>query len=424
MRSSAGHRPVALLALTAALFAQPPAPRPPASVEGEVRNSVTGEPIERAHVVLNGAGGNPERYGTLTNAEGKFVIAGIPAGPYIYTLDRTGFVSAPNASANELKLQPGDKRENLKLKLTPTGAIVGHVYDADGVPVQGISVAVISGGQAERGATTDDRGQFRIGGLRAGKYRLKAQPQQNPFPPEIRTDGSAEVNYAATYYPAALDAASAMRVEVRPAVEATGVDIRLVRTPIVRVWGRVTGLPAGARNGFVSLRPNGAGAQAKPDGTFEIWRPNPGKYTIVAAGNHAGVQYSSAPLAIDIGQADVEDLALLVLPAEDIQGHIEFLDDDARKPAQTRRITLRGTDESTLATTIDEDGAFTLHAGPGNYQVMVSMPRVYVKSMALGPAHIDGGALNLSGGASGASLTLRIASAKGIVTGVVRDDKD
>jgi hypothetical protein len=417
MRSNAGLRPALLLTLIAPLFAQAPDTPPPASIEGEVRNAVTGEPIERAHVVVSG---KEQRYGTLTNTEGKFVITGIPAGIYIYSLDRTGFVSTLAGPESQITLQPGDKRENVKFKLTPTGAIIGHVYDADGVPMQGIGVAVESGSQVLRGTSTDDRGQFRIGGLRAGKYRVKAEPHQNPFPPEIRTDGSAEVHYAATYYPAALDRAGSTGVEVRPAVEANGIDIRLVRVPIVRIWGRVSGLPANSANAFVSLQPHGAGARARPDGSFEIWRPNPGKYSIVATAHHSGVEYSSAPLEIAVGQADVENLALVVLPAEDIAGRVEYEDDDARKPGPERRISLRGV----ISAPIKDNETFTLHTGPGTFPVSIEGgSALYVKSMSLGPTQFDGATLNLQAGSGGAQLTVRVASAKGVVKGIVRDEK-
>jgi hypothetical protein len=71
--------------------------------------------------------------------------------------------------------------------------------------------------------------------------------QHLPLPLEIRADGTAEVNYAATYYPSALDHKSAARVEVAPAAEVTGIDIKLVRTRITHVTGKVIGAPPGGR---------------------------------------------------------------------------------------------------------------------------------------------------------------------------------
>jgi hypothetical protein len=59
-----------------------------------VRNSVSGMPVERAHVSLRRYNnGGFDKYGALTNAEGKFRITGIPAGSYQVTLDRVGYVA-------------------------------------------------------------------------------------------------------------------------------------------------------------------------------------------------------------------------------------------------------------------------------------------------------------------------------------------
>src|ERR1035437_7789238 len=84
--------PLLLLAAAALGLAQtqpPPADEKPASVEGEVRNSVSAMPIERAHISLRRMNnGGWDKYGALTNAEGKFKITGIPAASgYQLTLD-------------------------------------------------------------------------------------------------------------------------------------------------------------------------------------------------------------------------------------------------------------------------------------------------------------------------------------------------
>jgi len=122
----------------------------------------------------------------------------------------------------EIALRPiaiasGDKKDAGKLKLTPTGALTGRVLDVDGSPMEGLLVRAESSTRNQFPARTDDGGMFRIGGLPPGKYRVIAQPESLPLPPEIRTDGTAEVHYSATYYPNALSAKEASRVEVRAA---------------------------------------------------------------------------------------------------------------------------------------------------------------------------------------------------------------
>jgi hypothetical protein len=258
----------------------------PASLSGTVANSVTGAPVLRAHVSVRNSGGSQQQYGAVTNGEGKFVMTQLPPGDYTVSVERAGFVMQRNQAGmgvTDVKLSSGDKKENFKLTLVPTGAIGGRVLDAAGEPMQNARVTAERGGESES-ASADDKGQFRIGGLRPGKYRIKAAPQTMPLPPETRTDGTSDVNYSPTYYPDSLAEKQAAQVEVQAAAELTDIDIRMVRTPIVSVSGKVSGLPAGSRNASIDVqRAYGMGGSTqpgsivKPDGTFAIWRLDPGK---------------------------------------------------------------------------------------------------------------------------------------------------
>ena len=437
---------VCLLACPLLLAQTPPATDAPAFAAGEVRNSVDGTPIERAHISLQkSANGGTDRYGAFTNAEGKFAIPNLPPGTYSIVLDKTGFVDTSGPSAKSLMLHSGDKKDALKLKLTPTGSITGHVLDGDGRPVEYVMVMLDSGDR--RGGVTDDRGVYRIGGLRPGKYRVKAMPEEIPIPPEIRTDTTVEVHYSATYHPNALDAKSATRVPVGAGTEVTGIDIHLVRTPILHISGKVAGMTEGSRNVSVSLRAAGGnsnGAPVRPDGAFEIWRPTPGKYTIQATWYNGASPLSSAPMELEIGDSDVDNLSLQLLPAEDIQGRVEFVDEEARNPppppqrnsspglpavaAQTpqRRIGLRNSDgiQVVSAAAVGEDGSFTLFkVPPGKYRVYIAAPRVYVQSVQLGQTAMEGATLDIRNGSAGAALSVRVASATGKVQGIVTDEK-
>lgn len=431
MRKSNATLWVAYSVLTA--FAQrptqPSANQAPAAIGGEVRNSVTGMPIERAHVVARPTN-SQQRYGAFTDTEGKFTITGLPSGDFVIAVDRVGYVTSTSHADATINLQPGDKKADLKLKLTPTGAIVGRVLDADGQPMEGVMVSVEIGGRPDRSASTDDRGMFRIGGLRPGKVRVRAQTMRLPFPPEIRTDGTVEVHYSPTYHPNALDANSAIRVEIGPATEVTGVDIRMVRTALIRVSGKVIGIPPGAKNTFLMVQPHGPGAQVKPDGSFEMWRVDPGKYTVTAQVNPQGGfgQFVSPPIPLEVGDSDVENLQIRLLPVGDLKGQVIFEDEEARtpptSPAPVRRVMLRGDgNQSTPNGELKEDGSFTLaRVSPAHYQVSVP-GKLYVKSMTLGPTNFDGAKLDLTTGVPDAPLVLHVAASKGVVSGVVSDAK-
>ena len=105
-------RLLAMLPATAAMLAQT-APQP-ASVSGTVSNSLTGEPILRAHVTFyctpEDRREDPQKhgvYGALSDDKGRFFHHGIAAG--------------------------------LKLTLTPDGVITGRALDSAGEPVEGVA---------------------------------------------------------------------------------------------------------------------------------------------------------------------------------------------------------------------------------------------------------------------------------------------
>jgi hypothetical protein len=211
----------------------------PASVEGVVTNAVTGAPIPRVHVTLQRAfDGQSGQYGATAGADGKFAIAGIAPGSYSVDGKKPGFVM-PTSPRDRIRveLEADDTKTGIEIKLMPTGTITGRVTDADGEPVEGASVEA-QGTRSGDSAATDEQGQFRIGGLAPGRYRVKASSGGMwGGRPEIRTDGTVEVHNAASYYPGVLTEKEAGTVRVQAAGETTGVDIRLVRVPFVRVSG-------------------------------------------------------------------------------------------------------------------------------------------------------------------------------------------
>jgi hypothetical protein len=373
-------------------------------------------------------------------------------------LDRVGFVAPLEVTRGAVMLRPDEKKDNFKVKLVPVGAISGRVLDADGQPVDAIAVNAELGGRSQRGGVTDDRGQFRIGGLSPGRYRVRAVPQSLPVPPEIRTDGTTEVHYAATYHPGAVEEKGGTPVLVGPASDVTGIDIRMVRVPIVRLAGKVSGIPEGAKNVFVQvMQANGGqgaqGAQVKPDGSFEIWRPNPGKYSLKAQYNNSGELMASGAVEVEVGDSDIDNIGLTMLAAEEIHGQLDFDDEGAKQapqaparpgtqgtaaggtlgtaqappPRPPRRIILRemsGMGQTKMGD-VSEDGAFTIFSkvSPGKYLVIMSGYRAYVKSVRIGETASEGPVMNLNQGSGGAAVKVTLSSAYGEITGTVQDEK-
>jgi hypothetical protein len=438
---------LALLIAAGVVFAQAPADENPATIDGTVTNALTGEPLLRAHVTLRGmAAASRRNIAALTDAEGKF-SATVPAGSYTVTADRVGFTHTADRLGRlgiSAMVRAGDRTE-VKLKLNPNGAITGRVVDENGEPVEGVNVFVEGG--TTRGipltASTDEKGQFRLGGLEAGRYRVKARPISQSVPPEIRTDGTAEVQYAQTYYPNSITAKGAARVSVGIGAEVGGVTIQLVRTPIVRVSGTVTGAPRNERVMIEAMTLNAGARQSgvmREDGTFQVWRLDPGKYVISAFVVKDGQMLRSAPVDVEIAGSNIDGVELRMFPLMDIGGQVEYEDEQAaqgpqqpagqaaqqgpeRKPPP-RILNLRESNGRSFASArIGPDGSFKIeNLSPGRYRV-TPWNGVYVRSMRLGQVNIDSNLLDLSGGANGAALTILLSSAVGEISGAVTDDK-
>jgi hypothetical protein len=169
-------RRAALLAILAT------APLHAAVVRGMVVENFTGKVLTRALVILQPLGGTPgDDVSVRTDRLGGFAFS-VPAGVYLVKASRRGF----------LPVQYGQKRWNsagqpltvteaepafLNLRLPRYGAVAGTVYDENEIGLPGLDVVVYRATEPPEIVTqvkTDERGQYRAGGLVPGKYAVRA----------------------------------------------------------------------------------------------------------------------------------------------------------------------------------------------------------------------------------------------------------
>jgi hypothetical protein len=328
-------------------------------------------------------------------------------------------------------LRAGDAKDDVKFRLSPLGSIAGRVMDADGEAVERATVTIETGpGNAIGKTTTDDRGRFELVDLRPGKYRVRAVLSREIVTlPEIRTDGTVDIRYAPTYYGGVIDYKSAARVEVGTGADVSGIEIRLVKVPVMRVSGRVLGAPAEQRGGemlFAQTNNFLRFASVKRDGSFEVWNVDPGRYFLTATFSADNQRVQTSPVNVEIGQSNLENLELHVIPAADVTGQVVF-DDDGARPKGGAKIELRTVDPGmmTIQPTVSdlaEDGTFRLMGvRAARYRVMLSWTGVFVRSVTVGTKQTDGNVAHLRDGAGGAPLTVVVSSAVGSVAGVVSD---
>jgi Carboxypeptidase regulatory-like domain len=190
-------------------------------------------------------------------------------------------------------VRDGETRENVDAALWRAFAVEGRVVDDAGEPVAHANVnispwdspsSMSSGG---RPRDTDDRGMFRLFGLRPGQYRICASVEQFFGSPEEAPD-----KLIRTCYPNAVNDGDAQPV-VLSSGEVGPIEIRLQRNRTYRITGIAidsSGTPIQNANvSLVTITPTGSSSssiQVKPDGQFIASGVTPGNYAIqVSIGN-------------------------------------------------------------------------------------------------------------------------------------------
>jgi hypothetical protein len=128
------------------------------TVEGTITNSVTGDGIPGANVMLfQNAGGKPA-YSTVTDAQGRFTIEGVNSGSYILQYNADGYFP-DGAEVDTFRVVAGGAPIRLQGRLKPMSRLSGSVVDARGDPVPRAVVQLIAPSAILR-AAADDKGNF------------------------------------------------------------------------------------------------------------------------------------------------------------------------------------------------------------------------------------------------------------------------
>jgi 5-hydroxyisourate hydrolase-like protein (transthyretin family) len=365
---------VAMLLISSALLSaqqQPtPPPTPPedkCSLEGEVVNLVTGEPVRKARLTLSVVDtpdpldvqqpqSPPPPTVVSTDAQGKFSFVDLEPGAYRlaarhdnYSDQQYGAKKA-DQPGDRILLAPGTKKTGLELRLTPYATITGRIRDEDGDPMQHVPVAVMSYAYTNSGrqlterttASSNDFGEYRIFNLAPGKYYLRA--------------GGIAHSLIAVYYPNSPDPSEASPLELTPGRQLTSVDFTLRRT-------------------------------------------------LAATG---------------IDKLEVHPVTLI-----DVTGRVRIEGETEVKLTQVR-VNLDGQVRSPSdGGAVMEDGAFSFRAvEPDVFNVNVAVPgELYLKSINWGAKDVTESGLDLSAGDPDADLEIVVSANGGQIDGKVENDK-
>ena len=428
-------QPLATAAQTAPAVLQPPRDTPAqtaatvaagtAKISGQVVAADSGRPVARARVQL-GARELPGGRTAVTDEDGRFTFAELPAGRYTLSASKSGFVTLaygqrrPQQPGTPLQLADGAGLTTIHIRLPRGSVISGHVFDEDGEPMPGTAVRAMRY-QFSQGTRqlmpagfgqTDDRGQYRIWGLNPGDYYVSAVARNvnvrgRPLPGRggrgagpgaaglpgatVDTDAADHEAYAPTFYPGVSSPNEARPVSVGLGEEALNVDFMLTLVRTARVSGRAVSADGSAiSRASVTLVPEGQigrggpglsfGGRVGPNATFSVANVPPGRYTLIGRGTAASsTVFASQPLAV--AGTDIEDLLVVLGPGATLSGAVEFRPTQAAASPDARQVRVLaspmepGATASPARARPDQDGRFTLQGVPaGRHWLRAEVP--------------------------------------------------
>ena len=372
-------------------------------MSGRVVDSATGEPIAHAAVRCD----NGPSYGVaVSDAQGYFRLEGLPADHFRLFAIKQGFTGGaygttrPTQPGTWITLAEGEQKSGLVLRLTREGVVTGTVVDAEGELIHNAHVSVLRR-VYERGkwtfritvaAVTDPEGRFRIARVAAGSYVVRAAA---PAPSRDRP-----VSYRATFYPDAVDLASARRIEVDGQV-VEGLNFRLPMEPAGTIAGKLLAPDPSWRPQSVSAISLDETASprlsysgwiwASEDGQkFNITNLPAGRYLVSAAATDAQGAMVAATEEVAVTGGDSLELDLRLQPTGELAGSIEVVGRNAEKfrKFQVQLIPPDGRPSRIRPAMADPETLQFQFRGvePGVWDIGVSPlpPGGYIQSMTLG----------------------------------------
>lgn len=213
-------------------------------LEGAVVNSLTGKPLPRVLVNLNGRT-------LLTDPEGYFSFDGVSPGWVQIWLTKPGYFMRgtgfgnPNPANSTREVGPDTGK--LILSLVPEAVIFGRVTGQDEEPIEGAGVQVLSFTTVEglqhlssaAEVRTDEDGNFRAAGLYPGRYYLAVKAGAvTRRVLGLQTAKTAEAYPAMIYYPGTTDQSAMTAIDL-VAGQKQEAAFSLALAPAYRISGRV-----------------------------------------------------------------------------------------------------------------------------------------------------------------------------------------
>ena len=344
-----------------------------AVLTGSVVQNLTSRPLARARVTLDPRGpvSSNSAGSTWTNSSGQFSFASLPAGAYIVRAEKAGY--APVSYGQRRPYEPGtpivlqeDSHFSVELRLPSLGGVTGEVLDENRVGMPGISVYAFQAGERLKAAAvtqSDDRGHYRLAGLKPGRYVIRTGAARLEDVTELLP----------TYYPRSPSVAQAARIDVRLDAELAATDISPVAGRLASIAGRVIG--PGADTVTLLADTGRHDARLQPGGSFRFEQIEPGSYTLIAE----SVSKELAALAVVVAGAEDAQVLLEMRQAPTLAVKCDSAD-GSKISAESISVFLRRSELG--GSSLRAGCGQTVRPGPGRWQFGVLPPsQSYVVSI-------------------------------------------
>lgn len=435
------------------------------SVSGRVVTAIEGSPLKSARVVLipehREASQERQVYSALSDSDGQFTIKDVPAGRYAFSARHTGYVdqlyqSLGDENGAKLSLQSGQQVNDVIFRMILAAVITGRINDDDGEPMAGIQVVALRRPnedereedvwdfrrqelRAVAGGQTDDRGQYRLYGLKPGEYYIRAIDEFIPPMINLPTDEwevreSMGSQYAPVYYPGVTQMSQSQAVPVGAGEEAQ-IDFTMRRTKTVEVSGRVIGADGKpTSDAYVAIDeypPSeysfGHGASPDEKGQFTIRGVPPGSYFVMANQRSTGPEESGfhARQKIEVGTDNVDSVILALGRGVKVSGHVMAAGGTVH--LERLFVTLISREDKFPGgwARVKKDGSFEVaDLSDGNFSFNVSGLEEgwYMKSARTGPDNILDNGLQVEKGQGRHTIEVVVSNSSAELDGSVTQD--
>ncbi len=306
-----------------------------------------------------------------SDEEGLFAFHGLEPGQYIVRVLGEAYLEA---WSEPISVRAGGAESNVTVRLSPGGSVTGVVLGADGEPESGALVMTMSGERPRGRGTTDEDGEYVIGGLPPGSYGIIKVGFGS------QEGGATGMMGGFNMRPFSISGIETVRVDFKPEAGATGILRGVVQFRGRPVNGaRVQVGRDGTGGDFLRSARSGV---TNEEGRFEIPFLAEGHYLItVDAPRDSGYRSSGQTFfEADISFGEVTEV-VLDLPMATLSGLI--VDQESGQPLDGVRLTLSraGSGRMDLASMgrggvasgrTGEDGRFELRGLPeGQFDVEV-----------------------------------------------------